>query len=400
MSVNVPSFSHDFQPGAIHFGRGCVAGIGDRIETQGYERVLVVCGRNVGANRDLMDPLEAALAGFDVELFDETTPEKHLETVYDGVDRLRETDADVIVGVGAGSSLDVARFMRLLDGRYRPFDDLIAEIETEGTPAVPDRDDDLVPVYAVPTTFAGADLSVAAAITHPTSDGGRVETIPVDKNLMPSNLFYDPALYETTPTDILAGSAFNGFDKALETVYSTFANPVTDATAVRALQYLRDALPNLRSDDPAVIDRAVVGMLLAQFGVSMPAQYKCNVVHAFGHGLRNEFGVQQGIAHATMAPHVLKSLFNQVDGRRDVLAEGLVTGASADEDPAAAVVAAVQDIRDGLDLPSRLRNLDGTSPDGLRNAAVLTHEDVFMSLGPDAFDPSIDDIEGILEQAW
>jgi alcohol dehydrogenase class IV len=253
---------------------------------------------------------------------------------------------------------------------------------------------------AVPTTFAGADLSVAAAVTYPTVDGGRAETIPVGNGLMPTELFYDPALYETTPMDVLVGSAFNGFDKALEMAYSAFANPITDAAAVRSLKYLKSSLPDLpTAEDPAVMDRAVAGMILAQYGVSMPDRYKCNVVHAFGHGLRNEFGLQQGIAHAVVVPHVLESLFEHVDGRREVLAEGLVDDPNGG-DPATAVVDAVTEIRDELGLPTRLRDLDGTSTGGLRNAAVLTHEDAFMSIGPTGFDPSVDDVEAILERAW
>lgn len=398
MSLDVPAFSHDYQPGAIHYGRGCVSTIGDRLAERDIESALVVCGRNVGTNRDLMDPLTAGLQGIDVELFAETTPAKHLETVYEGVDRLRETGADAVVAVGAGSSMDVARFIRLLDSAYRPLDELVAEIEAEGTPAAPEDPAETVPLFAVPTTFAGADLSVAAAITYPMTESGRAETIPVAEGLMPTGLFYDPALYETTPTDVLVGSAFNGFDKALEMAYSAFANPLTDATAVRGLAYLHDSLPDLRGDDPVVMERAVVGMLLAQYGVSMPEKYKCNVIHAFGHGLRNEFGIQQGIAHAVMAPHVLELLFEQTDGRRDLLADGL--GVDTDGDPAPAIIDAVTEIRDGLRLPSRLRDLDGTDEDGLRRAAELTHEDAFMSIGPDGFEPTVDDVEAALVQAW
>lgn len=143
-----------------------------------------------------------------------------------------------------------------------------------------------VPLFAVPTTFAGADLSVAAAITYPTTEGGRSETIPVADWLMTAGLFYDSGFYETITVDVSVGSAFNGFDKALEMAYSAFANPLADVTAARGLAYLNDSLPDLRGDAPVVMERAVVGMLLAQYGLSIPEKYTCNVIHAFGHGLR------------------------------------------------------------------------------------------------------------------
>jgi alcohol dehydrogenase class IV len=399
MTLDVPSFVHDFQPGAIHYGRGCVADLGDALADRGLDSALLVTGTNVGANPEAMDPIEAGLGARLAEVFDETTPSKRIETAYDGVERLHDVDADAIVAVGSGSSLDVARFVRVLDAEFRDLEGIRAEVEETGTVAVPDDPGALTPLFVVPTTFAGADMSVAAAITYPTADGGRAETIPVAKSLMPTGLFYDPDLFETTPTNTLAGSAINGFDKALETVYSTFANPITDGTAIQSLRYLRDSLPELRhTDDPTVMDRAVMGIVLAQYGVSMPEAYKINVVHAFGHALRNEFGLQQGVAHAIVVPRTLELLFEQVDGRRATLAEGLVRGEAEDE--AAAVVAAVEGIRDGLELPARLRDVEGPTEEGLHDAAVYARNDPFMDLGPEGFDPSVEDLEGVLRDCW
>lgn len=192
--------------------------------------------------------------------------------------------------------------------------------------------------------------------------------------------------------DTLAGSAINGFDKVLETGYSAFANPITDATAVRSLRYLRDSLPELRgAEDPAVMDRAVMGILLAQYGVSMPGAYNVNVVRAFG--------LQQGVGHAILVPETLELIFEQVDGRRDLLAEGLVVREDV-EDEAAAVVAAVEEMRDGLSLPSRLRDVEGPTEEGLHAAAVYARDDPFMDLGPERFDPSAEDLKGVLRAVW
>lgn len=97
-----------------------------------------------------------------------------------------------------------------------------------------------------------------------------------------------------------------------------------------------------------------------------------------------------------MAPHVLEVLFEQSDGRRDLLAEGL--GVDTDGDPTPAIIEAVTDIREGL--PSRLHNLDGAAEVGLRRAAELAHHDAFMSIGPDGFEPTVDDVEAVFKQAW
>lgn len=397
MTLDVPSFVHDYQPGAIHYGRGCVADLGEALADRDRERALLVCGRNVGANDALLDPIRAGLGERLAGEFTDTTPAKRVETAFDVVDAMRAADADALVPVGGGSSLDVATVASVLHGGNRDLTAVREEVAATGDIAVPPGDP-LVPLFPVPTTFAGADLSVMAGISVPTAGGGRTSAGVSDPALMPAALFYDPDAVETTPPDVLAGSAFNGFDKALETVYSPHATPVTDATALRALRYLGESLPRLRTTGvPTAMERAVTGVVLAQYGVAVPESFTLGVVHAFGHALRDEFDIQQGVAHAIVVPHVLEALFDRVDGRRAALAEALVDGDH--EDPAAAVVARLREIRDALDLPGSLSAVADPTDEAIRRAAAETVADDLFDLAPEGFDPAVADVERVLRAA-
>ncbi|WP_227378172.1 iron-containing alcohol dehydrogenase family protein [Haladaptatus halobius] len=399
MSLTTSMFVHGFTPGIIHYGRGCISDIGQTLAENGLENAMIVCGQNIGANERLMTPVKEGLGDQLVGVFNETTPVKSIETVFDGIDRANNLNADVLVAVGGGSSLDIATGISLLAKDNRSLKDVQAEVQETGTITLPEDSDQLLPMVPVPTTLAGADLSVAAGIIVPTNEG-KTEVIVAHEDLMPTAFFYDPDLFDTTPMDVLAGSAINGFDKGIEAIYSRFANPMTDATAIRGLKYLRSSLPGLReTEDPAVIERAVLGIILVQYGVSVPGAYKINIVHAFGHALRNQFGIQQGVAHAVIVPHALRLIFEEGGGRPEVLAEGLVTDPEP-ENAEGAVVEAVTCIRDGLGLPKHLRDIDGVSREELRDAAKLTYEDDFLSMGPPNFNPSVDDIEEALQSAW
>ncbi|WP_255152079.1 iron-containing alcohol dehydrogenase family protein [Halorarius halobius] len=398
MSLATPTFVHGYRPGTVHFGRGSIDDVATALDDHGCDRALVVTGRNVGANDAVMGPLLAGADDRIAGVFDETTPEKRLETVFDGIERATALEADAVIGVGGGSSLDVATGIAALANTDYTLEEARREVIADGTLSVA-APDDLLPMVSVPTTLAGADLSVAAGLVA-ASDDGPVEVIISDESLMPEALVYDPDLFDATPVDVLTGSAINGFDKGVEAVYSRFSNPVVDSTAVRGLRYLRSSLPKLRDGvDPAVMERAVLGTVLVQYGVSVPDAYKINVVHAFGHALRNEFGIQQGVAHAVVVPHALRLIFAEGGGRPEVLAEGLVTDPDPD-DPAAAVVESVETVRDGLGLPSRLRDVEGTSEDGLPAAARRVADDEFLEIGPPSFDPSVDEIEATLRDAW
>ncbi|WP_323676921.1 iron-containing alcohol dehydrogenase family protein [Halorubellus sp. PRR65] len=397
---NGESFRFEYDPGILRYGRGCVNALEDELAEHGIERALVVCGETVGSTPAVVDPVTDGLGDRFAGVFAGTTPQKRLATAFDALDAMREHDADALVALGGGSSLDVAKVAAVLAATDR---DAVGErFQGRGTITIPDTD--LPPVVAVPTTLAGADLSIVAGITaHP--ENGLVDDPASggvgDPRLMPAAIAYDPELFATTPKRILAGSAMNGFNKGLETLYSRHATPVTDATAARGLGLLADGLVELgRGDvDADTLAPVVEGIVLVQYGISRPDAGTLSVIHAFGHGLTHASDVQQGEAHAVVTPHVLEYLFEHVDGRRDRLADALGVD-DDDTDPAGGIVDAVTDVVDALDLPTRLRDIDGPGPGAFEAIARYTLDDPFMANAPTGLDPTRDELERVLEAAY
>ena len=403
-------FEFAYRPGTITCRPGCVADLGAICERHGWSRALVVCGTTVGSTPAVMDPVREGLGDRLAGVFDETTPEKYLGTAIEGIRRAHAVDADVLVAVGGGSSLDVASVMATLS----TYDDPVGA----GTRAIDDAalslsDGDSLPVVAVPTTLAGADLSTVAGVTfaldpateRPASGGVG------DERLMPTALCYDAGLYRTTPEFVLTASAMNGFDKGVEALYTSNSTPITDGTAARGLRLLRSGLPTLRGDhdtDPDRLDDVLAGIVCVQYGVSEPGAYKLSIVHAFGHGFSRNTDAHQGVVHGIVAPHVLRYLFEHVDGRRDLLAEAL--GVAGDDDAATApgddaataeaVVDAVAGVRDDLGLPERLRSLDGLARADLDGVAERIVDDPLMATVPDGLDPTVGDVRAVLAAAW
>ena len=390
----IEPFEYDNVAGRIAFGRASGADLGGMVEALDAERALVVCGSNVGENRALMGPIEDGLGDRLAGVFDETTAAKSARTAVSGVESMNTANADVLVAVGGGSSIDLARAMRAILADGRSYEELRAHAAE--TAVLPVSDTDLTPLIAVPTTFAGADLSTGGSVTFD-EEGETIGAGFGDPSLMPEGAVYDPDLFETTPMGVLRGSAMNGFDKGLELPYSRHANPLTDAPALRGLSLLSESLPRLPADDPAVMERAVAGIVLVQYGRATRGPGLLSVIHAFGHGLREQ-GIKQGIAHAVLAPPVLELLFSAVDGRRALLADALDVGDG--DDDATAVVEAVRDVRDGMGLPARLRDVEGIEREALPTVAEAVHGDRFLGNGPEGFDPTLERIEETLESAW
>jgi alcohol dehydrogenase class IV len=415
--VQPTPFDFEYEPGAIHYGRGRIADLGEILADCGLDRALVVCGSNTGANRDLMDPVVTGLGERHVATFDGTTPDKRVETAIAVADRADALDVDVLVPVGGGSSLDVATVATVLRTDGRDLAAVREEVRETGGISLPEDADALTPLVPVPTTLAGADLSILAGITVEL-DGEVVSTGIGGRELMPRDLLYDPALFETTPPSVLAGSAMNGFDKALDSLYAANGTPITDATAAHAVSALADGLTSLfgdgsgsdggsefdagsDGDDQTAMDTAVAGIVLAQYGISRPQGTTLNVLHAFGHALRDTFGLQQGVAHAVIAPHALADLFaSGVDPGPLVSAFGVDDGSE--------VVDRVREVRDALGLPTRLRDVagDALSDDEDRReskltvAAEATAADSLASNAPPAYDLSETAARRVLDAAW
>ncbi|WP_423999013.1 iron-containing alcohol dehydrogenase family protein [Haloarcula salina] len=394
-------FRFDYDPAVLRYGPGSAASLGEELAAHDCDRALVVCGSTVGETAAVMDPIRDGLGDRLASVFAETTPEKRLGTASDGLDAYRAADADCLVAVGGGSSLDVAKIVSVLAATDRDPHAVGRALVDTGTIPVPDAG--LPPVVAVPTTLAGADLSSVAGVT------AAPDTCPVDEpasggvgdpDLMPAAVCYDPELVATTPRAVLAASAMNGFDKGVETLYAANATPITDATASRGLELLTEGLLAYGdgTEEPWVYRALTQGVMLVQYGISRADGTTLSLIHAFGHGLTRTYEVQQGAAHAVVAPHALSYLFGRVDGRRALLADALGVGDA--DDPAAAVVDRVAAVATALSLPTRLRDVDGPDREAFPAVADAVLADSFMANAPPGLDPTTDDLEGVLRSAW
>lgn len=400
-------FEFDYRPGKILCKPGCTADLGAELDRQGLDQALVICGSTVGSTRGVMDPIREGLSDRLVGVFSKTTPAKYLQTAVEGAELAREKGVDALVAVGGGSSLDTTKVVSALTTYEDPPEEVGRRaVENGSLPLADDRDP--IPIVAVPTTLAGADLSVIAGVklamepdTLP--DDEFADSGVSDERLMPTALFYDADLYRTTPKSVLTASAMNGFDKGVEALYTRHSTPVTDGTAVRGLRLLQSGLPTLREnpmDDD--LNDILAGIVLVQYGVSTPGKYKLSIVHAFGHGFSQDFDVHQGTVHGIVAPHVLRYLFANIDGRRHLLAEafGIDTHNRTDHEVAEAVVEALADVRDMLGLPDQLRDIDDLSEDDFDNIAEVIVADSLMDTVPSGLNPTVDDVRAVLQEAW
>ncbi len=406
LTHQIPSeFTFQYAPVEIIYGRGCATALSKTLQTHGWNRSMVVCGSNVAANTDVMEPIKQGLGDNLQIIFDQTTPNKRLKTVLSGVEIVLENNIDVLIAVGGGSSLNVARAICSIAPLNREHEWVENMISENGVIPSPDEHTDPLPSIVVPTTLAGADLSPGGSIYYrPTTQTESTVSISrasiSDARLRATAAYYDPLLFASTPKGVLASSAMNGIDKGIETLYARSSNPIAEAHAFNGLRYFSQGLLAFGTPDSEeyldAIDLAVVGAIQVQYGK------RSNVIHAFGNGISSQYPVQQGAVHAIMAPHVLASIFEHVDGHRSTLATAFgidVTARSAD-DLADAVVDRVTQIRDTLALPTQLREIDSLTQSDFDSLAVVIESNSKLEHGPSGYEPTVAEIRSVLEAAW
>lgn len=363
---------------AIKFGVGRLQEIGEFLDDVGCARAIAVCGPNVAANEGLMAALSCALGDRLVGVFDGVVGRKTLSVMSDAVAIALDTRADAIVGVGGGKSLDVARQLSafLSDqrtiGSYRD-----AALGGRSTPPIVAQD--ALPVILVPTTLAGSEISASGSIeVLDAKESASGRAVRVAGRVSPALVMFDPALYVMTPRPALAGSAMNGYSKGIETIYSPRSTPLSDATACHGLSLMTGALPDLLDGSVDVVSEAVAGVLLVQL-------YRWSgIIHAFGHGITQCVDIQQGIAHAVMAPHVLQYVFKKSDARRSTIAHamGIDTRGADLGDIADRIIRRVEELRSSLSLPGVWREVGGREPMEFAAIGSLVSNDRHLKNSP------------------
>lgn len=257
---------------------------------------LLVTGRHAMRRTGVADraTVELETAGCRVAVFDQVPPEPTTCCVDEGRTIFRESGCDVVVGIGGGSVIDVAKAIGGL---------ACAEATTAtyfSGRALPDRG---APVVAVPTTAGtGAEVTFNSVLVDP--------TVPVKQSirgdvLLPRVAIVDPELTVSMPPEITARSGMDALTQAIEGYWSIGATPITDALAIQAIELIGGNL--LRAyqagNDLSAREAMAYGSLMA--GMCF-ANARLGAVHGLAHPLGVRYRIAHGEVCAILLPHVMR----------------------------------------------------------------------------------------------
>jgi maleylacetate reductase len=255
-----------------------------------------------------------------------------------------------------------------------------------------------VPVIAIPTTYAGSEMTPVYGITRMVDGQARKQT-GSDPRITPQLVIYDPRLTLDLPPEITASTGINALAHCIEALYSLTRNPLSSAVALSGVRAIMSALPRCyaRGDDLEARGEMLEGAYLA--GTAL-AHVTMALHHGLCHVLGGTAGVPHGIANGIILPHAMR--FNlRAAAAQLAPAAGAMGISLTGNNPRTAVeemIARIEELIRGMGLPQRLRAV-GVREDDLPRLAQLAFQNRTVRSNPEPVTDAAQ-LEELLRAAW
>lgn len=390
------TFRNTFPRTDLRAGIGSADGLGEILAARGVRRALVICGRTV-ADGPQLQLLVRLLPDVTVKVFSGARQHGGLSGAVEGAAAFRAANAEALISVGGGSTIDSAKCVALLLAvgaadleRFR-----VQEHADGGSHSA--QVGTTVLHVAIPTT-AGSSSEVMpwAGIRD---EGRRQKMLFHDPSLVPDVAVLDPRFVAPTNPALTSTSAVTSVARSIETIYSTSRQPIAESLALTSLRLMLRALPAVVADGFDLAARAETQIAASLSGIAAENSM-VSLVHAIGHAVGGRLALQHGVAHGIMLPSVAAVCLPTLDPgtlAQVASALGVEPAGRTAEELTAGCVAALRALFASLPLPRRLRDV------GMPEAEIDEVTDHTLRDPMFAYTPvpvGRDALRGLLQAAW
>ena len=340
--------------GRVNAGPGSIDSLKEVVADFNARNVLIISDKGV-AGAGLIARPQALVeeAGASVSIIDDTPPEPSVEQVESILAAAQGTAWDLVIGIGGGSAMDVAKIVAVMLNNDVKLRDLLnkAPIPRRGIPTV-----------MVPTTSGtGSEATPNSIILVPEDE---LKVGIVSPKLMPDCVILDPQMTLGLPPAITASTGMDALCHAIECYTSKKGNPFSEMIALKAIRLIsrsiREAFKNGKNLD------ARHDMLLGAFyGGMCIATSSTTAVHALAYPLGGKYRIAHGISNAILLPYVMQ--FNAVGNEakfRDIAeAMGIDIARLSDAEATQAFIAALFAFNHDLEITANLKRWNITEAD-------------------------------------
>lgn len=291
-------------------GWGALDHLTDEVKKLNASNILIVTDPFL-VDLGISDKIEAPLKeqGWKTSIYTEVVPEPPLAVGEKLVAYTKEHQFDLVIGLGGGSALDLAKLAAVLathEGKAADYLNLTGtrEISNKGIPKI------LIPT----TSGTGSEVTDIAVLSLETT-----KDVVTHNCLLADVAIVDPELTVSLPPKVTAATGIDALTHAIESYVSVNANPVTDALALQAIRLISGSIRtavNEGDHKQARSDMSYGSYLagLAFFNAGVAG------VHALAYPLGGQFHISHGESNAVLLPYVMGYIRSSCEKRmKDIL---------------------------------------------------------------------------------
>lgn len=373
----------------ILLGNGSIEQIGLEVKSLKGKKVFIVTDPGI-VQSGILEKLTDALKSTKISLgvFDKVESDPRIEVVDQALSQLHEEKYDAVIGLGGGSSLDIAKLVAVMAKNPGKISDYFG-IDLVLHPGLP--------LICVPTTAGtGSEVTPIAILSD---EAEHLKKGVVSGYLFPRVALLDPLLTIGLPSSVTASTGMDALIHAMEAFTSINANDLTDHLAFKAIQLLYGNIRTAyaRGEDVTARFNMLEGSLIA--GLAF-ANAGVTAVHAFAYPLGGEFHVPHGLANAVMLPHVLR--FNMLGNLAKFAtiskAFGLPVKNLSQKQAAEMGLSAIEELMRDINIPLHLRDMNIAQEAIPRMAEGVMKVTRLLANNPRRM--TLKDAEQIYQMAW
>jgi alcohol dehydrogenase class IV len=344
-------------PGKLVFGKGCLEQLAGEIKDLAVRKVMII---TIAPLLPRLRELRSDLEAHSIAVITDTSILQ--EPSFDDLEQLLRQaapfDPDLVLGIGGGSVLDVAKLVAAQLGN----DQSLAQIT--GIGLLKGRKRKLICVPA--TSGTGSEVSPNAILIDQQDNQKKGIISPF---LVPDIVYVDPLLTVSLPPQITAATGLDALTHCLEAYTNKFALPFIDLYAYEGMRLIAAHLVQAvqQGEDEEARTQVAMGSLLGGFCLG---PVNTAAVHALSYPLGSSFHLAHGLSNALLLPYVME--FNLSAAPHRYAEVALALGCTREQDPETTARKGVEKIRSLIrdcGIPSRLRDV-GIPQNAIRDMAV------------------------------
>ena len=372
-------YTYDFRvtgfPYRLYSGKDALEKLPDEVARNRSKRAFIVCGRTVSRRTPLISRMRALLGERLAGVFDEIDKDTSRASVVRATAAARSVQADLVIGVGAGSVVQGARIVTILLAEKRPVEQLVTQYPEHGPAVSPKLLEPKLPIVNVLTAPTTAQNRAGSRMKDDATARG-MEFF--DPKTRPVAIFWDADALLTAPLTLVRTSAATIWCRAVMNLGATGDNPLVEGNRLQSYRLASAAIPRIADPaDPAPrLDLCAATLLQNREsddgGEQFARHWAMRVAYALSTALISVFPqVGQGEGYSVLMGTALRQFGGRDPDAMARIAAGLGMGDTAAGDAPGRIADRMETVFRSLGMPTRLSAL-GIAREGLPRVLELS----------------------------